>query len=78
MPSFLKDTRPALKNEFWVFKLMRGGIPRYQAEIFAVGMALHIQKLNIEERAAYLRKQGKTENMRFHKNIILSVRKKYT
>ncbi|SHE22516.1 hypothetical protein BPUTEOMOX_1986 [methanotrophic endosymbiont of Bathymodiolus puteoserpentis (Logatchev)] len=57
---------------------MRGGIPRYQAEILAVGMALHVQKLDIEERAAYLRQQGKPETMRFHKKIILSVRKKYT
>ncbi|GFO76628.1 hypothetical protein BPLS_P4532 [Bathymodiolus platifrons methanotrophic gill symbiont] len=63
---------------FGYLNLCAGGIPRYQAEIFAVGMALHIQKLNVEERAAYLRKQGETENMRFHKNIILSVRKKYT
>ncbi|WP_174483508.1 hypothetical protein [methanotrophic endosymbiont of Bathymodiolus puteoserpentis (Logatchev)] len=78
MPSFLDDTRPALHNDFWVFKLMRGGIPRYQAEILAVGMALHVQKLDIEERAAYLRQQGKPETMRFHKKIILSVRKKYT
>ncbi|GFO77451.1 hypothetical protein BPLS_P5905 [Bathymodiolus platifrons methanotrophic gill symbiont] len=78
MPSFLKDTRPALHNDFWVFKLMRGGIPRYQAEILAVGMALHVQKLNIEEKAAYLREQGETENMRFHKNIILAARQKFT
>ena len=78
MPSFLKDTSPALHNDFWIAKLVRGGVPRYQAEIFAVGMALHVQKLNIEERAAYLREQGKPETMRFHKNFILLVRKKYT
>ena len=78
MPSFLKDTRPALHNDFWIFKLIRGEIPRYQAEILAVGIALHVQKLDIEQKAAYLRKQAKPETMRFHKNIICSVRKKST